>query len=87
MSAVLLDGEALAGGIKMELSERVQRLIAIGRTPGLGTLFVGDDPSSARYVEMKIEECAEIGVRSFDVHLSADATQARSKRSWTIQRR
>ena len=76
MSAVLLDGDALAGRIKMELSERVARLTATGRVPGLGTLLVGDDPSSARYVEMKIEECAEIGVTSFDVHLPASATQA-----------
>src|SRR5271170_6759937 len=76
MSAVLLDGESLAGQIKMELSERVARLISMGRTPGLGTLLVGEDPSSARYVEMKIEECAEIGVQSFDVHLPASATQA-----------
>jgi methylenetetrahydrofolate dehydrogenase (NADP+) / methenyltetrahydrofolate cyclohydrolase len=76
MSAVLLDGEALAGRIKMELTERVARLTATGRTPGLGTLLVGEDPSSARYVEMKIEECAQIGVRSFDVHLPASATQS-----------
>jgi methylenetetrahydrofolate dehydrogenase (NADP+)/methenyltetrahydrofolate cyclohydrolase len=76
MSAVLLDGEALAGRIKMELSERVARLTSTGRTPGLGTLLVGDDPSSARYVEMKVEECAEIGVKSFDAHLPASATQA-----------
>jgi methylenetetrahydrofolate dehydrogenase (NADP+)/methenyltetrahydrofolate cyclohydrolase len=75
MSAELLDGERLAANIKMELADRVQRLLAVGRTPGLGTILVGDDPSSARYVQMKIEECAEIGVRSFDVHLPATATQ------------
>jgi methylenetetrahydrofolate dehydrogenase (NADP+)/methenyltetrahydrofolate cyclohydrolase len=75
MSAELLDGERLAGSIKMELADRAQRLIAAGRTPGLGTILVGDDPSSARYVQMKIAECAEIGVRSFDVHLPATATQ------------
>jgi methylenetetrahydrofolate dehydrogenase (NADP+)/methenyltetrahydrofolate cyclohydrolase len=75
MSAVLLDGERLAGSIKMELADRAQRLTAAGRTPGLGTILVGDDPSSARYVQMKIAECAEIGVRSFDVRLPATATQ------------
>lgn len=75
MSAELLDGERLAGRIKMELADRALRLSASGRTPGLGTLLVGDDPSSARYVAMKLAECAEIGVRSFDVHLSASATQ------------
>jgi methylenetetrahydrofolate dehydrogenase (NADP+) / methenyltetrahydrofolate cyclohydrolase len=75
MSAELLDGDRVASGIKMELTERVQRLLAAGRTPGLGTILVGDDPSSARYVEMKIAECAEIGVRSFDEHLGSNATQ------------
>jgi methylenetetrahydrofolate dehydrogenase (NADP+)/methenyltetrahydrofolate cyclohydrolase len=75
MSAQLLDGESVAARIKMELTERVARLNAMGRTPGLGTILVGDDVSSARYVEMKIEECAEIGIRSFDEHLPASATQ------------
>jgi methylenetetrahydrofolate dehydrogenase (NADP+)/methenyltetrahydrofolate cyclohydrolase len=75
MSAQLLNGEPVAARIKMELADRAQRLSAAGRTPGLGTILVGEDVSSARYVAMKIEECAEIGVRSFDEHLPADATQ------------
>jgi len=75
MTAELLDGERLASSIKMELAERVARLTAVGRTPGLGTILVGDNPSSARYVQIKIAECAEIGVRSFDEHLPATATQ------------
>ncbi|HET8990700.1 MAG TPA: tetrahydrofolate dehydrogenase/cyclohydrolase catalytic domain-containing protein [Acidimicrobiales bacterium] len=74
--AQLLDGERVAAGVKMQLSERVARLVATGVTPGLGTLLVGEDPSSARYVAMKVAECAEIGVRSFDVHLPADASQS-----------
>jgi methylenetetrahydrofolate dehydrogenase (NADP+)/methenyltetrahydrofolate cyclohydrolase len=75
MTAQLLDGERLAQRIKMELADRAARLTANGRTPGLGTLLVGENPSSARYVEMKVEECKEIGVRSFDVHLPSSATQ------------
>jgi methylenetetrahydrofolate dehydrogenase (NADP+)/methenyltetrahydrofolate cyclohydrolase len=59
----------------MELADRVAQLTANGRIPGLGTLLVGENASSARYVEMKIEECKEIGVRSFDVHLASTATQ------------
>ena len=74
--AQLLDGERVAAGVKMQLTERVARLVATGVTPGLGTILVGDDPSSARYVAMKVAECAEIGVRSFDVHLPADASQS-----------
>jgi methylenetetrahydrofolate dehydrogenase (NADP+)/methenyltetrahydrofolate cyclohydrolase len=75
MTAELLDGERLAQRIKMELADRAARLTANGRTPGLGTLLVGENPSSARYVEMKIEECKEIGIRSFDEHLPSTATQ------------
>ncbi|HEV3268470.1 MAG TPA: tetrahydrofolate dehydrogenase/cyclohydrolase catalytic domain-containing protein [Acidimicrobiales bacterium] len=76
MTAELLNGEPVAARIKMELADRVQRLVAAGRTPGLGTILVGDDVSSARYVEMKVEESAEIGIRSFDEHLPSTATQA-----------
>jgi methylenetetrahydrofolate dehydrogenase (NADP+)/methenyltetrahydrofolate cyclohydrolase len=75
MAAELLNGEPVAARIKMELADRVQRLVAAGRTPGLGTILVGDDVSSARYVEMKVEESAEIGIRSFDEHLPSTATQ------------
>jgi methylenetetrahydrofolate dehydrogenase (NADP+)/methenyltetrahydrofolate cyclohydrolase len=75
MTAQLLDGERLAQRIKMELADRAARLSANGRTPGLGTLLVGENPSSARYVEMKIEECRQIGIRSFDEHLPSTATQ------------
>ncbi len=76
MTAQLLDGELLARRIKMELADRAARLAAAGRTAGLGTILVGDDGPSAKYVAMKIAECAEIGVRSFDEHLPATATQA-----------
>ena len=73
--AQLLDGERVAAGVKMQLAERVARLVAAGVTPGLGTILVGEDPSSARYVAMKVAEGAEIGVRSFDVHLPSSAGQ------------
>jgi methylenetetrahydrofolate dehydrogenase (NADP+)/methenyltetrahydrofolate cyclohydrolase len=74
--AQLLDGERLAGRIKMELADRAARLVAQGRPGGLGTILVGDDPSSVRYVDMKLAECEEIGIRSFHEHLAATATQA-----------
>lgn len=76
MTAQILDGERLAGRIKMELSDRAQRLAAIGRPVGLGTVLVGDDGPSAKYVAMKHADCEEIGIRSFHEHLPATATQA-----------
>jgi len=74
--AELLDGERLAGRIKMELADRVARLAALGRPVGLGTVLVGDDGPSAKYVAMKHADCEAVGIRSFHHSLPATATQA-----------
>jgi methylenetetrahydrofolate dehydrogenase (NADP+)/methenyltetrahydrofolate cyclohydrolase len=76
MTAELLDGERLSARIKMELADRVARLVAAGRPVGLGTVLVGDDGPSAKYVAMKHADCEEIGIISYSERLSADATQA-----------
>jgi methylenetetrahydrofolate dehydrogenase (NADP+) / methenyltetrahydrofolate cyclohydrolase len=76
MNASLLDGAVVAGRVKMELADRAARLAAQGRPVGLGTLLVGDDGPSAKYVAMKQHDCAEIGVVTFNEHLPASATQA-----------
>ena len=61
MTAQLLDGEKLAGRIKMELADRASRLAAAGRPVCLGTILVGDDGTSAKYVAMKVAECKLAG--------------------------
>ena len=76
MTAELLDGGRLAARTKMELADRVARLAAVGRSVGLGTILVGDDGPSAKYVAMKHADCEEIGVISYSAHLPASATQA-----------
>jgi len=76
MPATLLDGESLAARIRAEVTDRVARLRADGVEVGLGTVLVGDDGPSARYVAMKHEDCAEVGITSFHEHLAAGATQA-----------
>ena len=75
MTAITLDGEALAAEIRRELQGRVQALVAAGVTPGLGTVLVGDDGPSANYVAMKHKDCAELGIESHHEHLPAGATQ------------
>jgi methylenetetrahydrofolate dehydrogenase (NADP+)/methenyltetrahydrofolate cyclohydrolase len=75
MMAELLDGERVAARMKMELADRVARLRAVGREVGLGTVLVGDDGPSAKYVAMKHADCAEIGITSHHAHLPATATQ------------
>lgn len=71
----MLDGEAAAAGIKADLARRVASLAGRGVTPGLGTLLVGDDAPSAKYVAMKHDDAAALGVHSREVHLAASATQ------------
>ncbi len=76
MAAIRLDGEAVAAEIRADLRTRIEALVERGITPGLGTLLVGDDGPSARYVSMKHSDCEEIGLASFDERLPADASQA-----------
>jgi methylenetetrahydrofolate dehydrogenase (NADP+)/methenyltetrahydrofolate cyclohydrolase len=76
MTAVKLDGLALAKQIKSELAVEVSVLKARGLTPGLGTLLVGDDPGSKSYVAGKHRDCAEVGVESIRIDLPATATRA-----------
>ena len=76
MTAVILDGKALATSIKENLAQRTTALKAKGITPGLGTVLVGDDPGSHSYVGGKHRDCQEVGINSIRVDLPADATQA-----------
>ncbi|KUO09820.1 bifunctional methylenetetrahydrofolate dehydrogenase/methenyltetrahydrofolate cyclohydrolase [Streptomyces sp. DSM 15324] len=75
-TATLLDGKAAAAEIKAELAARIQALTARGVTPGLGTILVGDDPASHSYVGGKHRDCAQVGIASIRVELSATASQA-----------
>nr|WP_300337531.1 bifunctional methylenetetrahydrofolate dehydrogenase/methenyltetrahydrofolate cyclohydrolase [Actinomyces sp.] len=75
-AAQVLDGKATAAAIKAELGDRVDALRARGITPGLGTILVGEDPGSVRYVAGKHTDCAEVGIASIRVDLPATATQA-----------
>ncbi len=54
---------------------RSARLASEGIHVGLGTILVGDDVPSARYVAMKHEDCAELGLYSVGEHLPATASQ------------
>ena len=76
MTAELLDGERVSARMKMELGDRVNRLKATGRMVALGTILVGDDGPSERYVAMKHADCEQIGIKSVHRQFSSSATQA-----------
>ncbi|MDA8295194.1 MAG: bifunctional 5,10-methylenetetrahydrofolate dehydrogenase/5,10-methenyltetrahydrofolate cyclohydrolase [Actinomycetota bacterium] len=75
MTAITLDGEAVAARIRAEVRVEAEALRAAGHHPGLGTILVGDDPASARYVAMKHADCAEVGIASVHEHLPSDVRQ------------
>lgn len=75
MAAQLLDGRATAAVIKSELATRVAALKEQGIVPGLGTVLVGEDPASLKYVAGKHRDCGEVGITSIREDLPARATQ------------
>ena len=72
MGAITLDGKATRDEILADLTKRVAALTASGRTPGLGTILVGDDPGSQAYVRGKHADCAKVGITSIRRDLPAD---------------
>ena len=76
MTAIKLDGLATAKAIKAELAKQVVELKSRGINPGLGTLLVGDDPGSHKYVAGKHRDCEEIGVHSVRIDLPSSASAA-----------
>ncbi len=72
MTALVLDGKAVAAAVREEVAARVQEL---GFTPGLATVLVGDDPASHVYVRNKRRAAEQVGIRSFHHELASDTSQ------------
>ncbi|NGO71819.1 bifunctional methylenetetrahydrofolate dehydrogenase/methenyltetrahydrofolate cyclohydrolase [Streptomyces boncukensis] len=75
MTAQILDGKATAAAIKADLTTRVEALKARGCTPGLGTVLVGEDVGSQKYVAGKHRDSQQIGINSIQRELPASASQ------------
>ena len=74
--ARIIDGRALAAGIRADLKEQVANATAGSQArPGLAVVLVGADPASAVYVKNKIKACEEAGITSFHHTYGADCTQ------------
>lgn len=72
MTAQILDGKALAGKVKTEVSTAVSSL---GYVPALATVLVGDDPASHTYVRGKRRDAEEVGIRSTHHELDETVSQ------------
>jgi methylenetetrahydrofolate dehydrogenase (NADP+)/methenyltetrahydrofolate cyclohydrolase len=77
MSAVIVDGKAVAAEIRAELTDEVARMTADGvAPPSLAVVLCGDDPASALYVRNKGRAAERAGVRFTLLTPSAGSTTA-----------
>ncbi|MGH8946604.1 MAG: bifunctional methylenetetrahydrofolate dehydrogenase/methenyltetrahydrofolate cyclohydrolase FolD [Acidimicrobiia bacterium] len=72
MTAIILDGKAVARAAKDEVAAQVA---VLGYRPGLATVLVGDDPASHTYVRGKRRDAAEVGIESFHHELADDIAE------------
>ena len=73
MTALRLDGKAVAAQLRAELAARVATL---GFRPGLTVVLVGDNPASAVYVRSKDRAAREAGFGAATIRLPAETSQA-----------
>jgi methylenetetrahydrofolate dehydrogenase (NADP+) / methenyltetrahydrofolate cyclohydrolase len=73
VSAKIIEGKPIAARVRAEVAREVAAFVErTGRSLGLATVMVGDDPGSAVYVGGKQRACAEVGMAAFDKRLPAD---------------
>lgn len=75
MSAQLIDGTAIAQGIRIEVAKQVDGLRARGVVPGLAVVLVGEDPASQIYVRSKGKACLDAGMHSETIVMPAEASE------------
>ena len=77
MSAVIIDGRAIAHTIREEIAAEVGAMETAGlATPHLGVVLCGDNPASATYVRNKRKAAERAGIR-FTLHTpSGESTTA-----------
>ncbi|XP_020242244.1 bifunctional protein FolD 2 [Asparagus officinalis] len=75
--AKIIDGKAIALDIRNEIAKEVQTLSqTYNKVPGLAVVIVGTRKDSQSYVGMKRKACAQVGIRSFDIDLPEDISEA-----------
>jgi len=76
VSAVVVDGLALAQELREQMAREVAALVAKGgRAPCLAVVLVGDDAASASYIKGKRRACERVGMGSIEHKLAADLSQ------------
>lgn len=73
MSGRIIDGKTIAAGVRADVAAAVKTLPS---QPALAVVLVGDDPASHVYVASKVKMTAEAGMRSVEIRLPAETSEA-----------
>lgn len=76
MTAIRIDGRAVAARLRVGVAQQAQQLRSRGVVPTLAVVLVGDDPASALYVRNKTRAAVEAGISVSDHKLPVATTQA-----------
>ena len=76
MSAIIIDGKALATEIREKIKEDTARMTSAGIRPGLAVVLVGDDRATKVYVRNNKAACEEAGILSEEYTLPASTSEA-----------
>ncbi len=75
MSAILLNGKALAEQLRGEIKEATETFTReTGIKPALAVILVGEDPASQVYVRNKESACVKVGMESLMYRLPKETT-------------
>ena len=75
MTGLIIDGAEVAAHIRSQIKKTVEELKNDGIHPCLATILVGDDTSSAIYVNNKQKAGAEVGILTLDHRLPSGSNQ------------
>lgn len=77
MTAILIDGKAIAEQLRANLAQAVSATQTMhGFVPGLAVVLVGDNPASQVYVRSKAKQTVEAGMRSLEHKLPDTTSEA-----------
>ena len=72
----MIDGKAIAAGIKADIAAEVKAMLDAGENPPhLAAVLVGEDPASQSYIRSKEKACREVGFLSSVYTLPASTSE------------
>lgn len=75
MSGIVINGKELGQQLRENMKQEVEQLNEKNVTPHLTVILVGENPASLSYVRGKEKACAEVGMSSSLIQLSADTSE------------